>query len=171
ESKTHVIVMSTDLVENNAVKCERYWPQDVGTSVVYGDYVIRLQTETNTCPQFVTSKLLISCGDDDIREITHLWWRAWPDQGVPETADGIFPFINTARDVADEEGGPIVVHCSAGVGRTGCFINIDIGMQQWDELGVVDILSNVCKTRRQRGLSVQTPVQYVYIHFVLLEYM
>jgi hypothetical protein len=102
----------------------------------------------------------------------HLWWRDWPDKGVPEGVEGLFPFITTAREMTDAaDAGPMLVHCSAGVGRTGCFINIDISMQQWDKEGYVDVLGNVCRMRRNRGLSVQTAVQYQYIHTALLEYM
>lgn len=117
------------------------------------------------------SRLKISRGETT-RQVVHLWWRDWPDKGVPTGVDGLFPFITTARELTDAaEAGPMLVHCSAGVGRTGCFINIDIGMQQWDKEGAVDILASVCRMRRARGLSVQTAVQYRYIHTALHEYM
>ena len=64
------------------------------------------------------------------REVKHFWYTGWPDHGVPETAAPVIQFLRTVREHSAGSRSPILVHCSAGIGRTGTFMAIDIGIQQ-----------------------------------------
>eukprot|EP00038_Savillea_parva_P003458 m.125963 g.125963 ORF g.125963 m.125963 type:complete len:895 (+) comp11179_c0_seq2:88-2772(+) len=183
ETGAHVIVMNTGLVEKGVDKCERYWPEcgEDGTgTLVVKDFTIKLVRTVSDVPEFVESKLLVTrAGAEEEeggeasspRSMTHLWWTEWPDKGVPKTANGIGDYILRTRAAAQEHGGPIVIHCSAGIGRTGCFLSINYCMQQFDHGGHVDIVNCVCRLRQMRGMTVQTESQYRWIHRVMLRYM
>ena len=170
-----VIVMNTGLIEKgDVVKCERYWPESPGgfpmVIAAEEEFSIVSKSEDKSRPQFVKTTLEVSHRGER-REIIHLWWTDWPDKGVPQTANGIGHYIDEARAARSQGTGPVVIHCSAGIGRTGCFLSIDMCMQQFDKLKKMDILGCVCGLRRSRGMTVQTSPQYRYIHEVLQRYM
>ena len=100
------------------------------------------------------------------RTLTHFWWVDWPDKGVPVSCNGIGALVTAVRAVREDQDAPILVHCSAGVGRTGCFLAIDVGMRQFDLTGSVDILAIVGRLRKDRGMTVQTFDQYRFVHRV-----
>lgn len=177
EKEAATIVMNTGLIEGpeDTVKCERYWPEaegGEGMKVGEGDqeFTILSVRESRPRPQFVQTLLEVQY-KGETRQVTHLWWRDWPDKGVPKTANGIGHYIDAARASREESGGPVVIHCSAGVGRTGCFLGIDYCMKQFDATETIDILGCVCKMRQSRGLTVQTASQYRFIHMVMERYM
>lgn len=177
ENSCATIVMNTNLIEGptETVKCERYWPASSdGEPMVIGEgaqeFKILSVQESRPRPQFVRTLLEVQY-QGETRQVTHLWWRDWPDKGVPKTANGIGHYIDAARASQDESGGPVVIHCSAGVGRTGCFLGIDYCMKQFDAMETIDILGCVCKLRQSRGLTVQTASQYRFIHMVMDRYM
>merc|ERR1719183_2112236 len=114
---------------------------------------------------------LTDLGVNQSREIKHFWYTGWPDHGVPDTAGPVIEFLRAVRGATSGSASPILVHCSAGIGRTGTFMSIDIGMQELQsEWRVTDIKGNVTKMRQERGGSVQTAVQYKFIHQALEEY-
>eukprot|EP00911_Craspedida_sp_UC1_P002753 UC1_evm5s2017 len=171
ETNTAVIVMNTNLMEGEKEKCVQYWPDAAGESMTHRDITITATDQIQTCEQYTTTMLKLERGGET-RTLEHLRWKVWPDRGVPSSSNGLFEFVYHARKVADaSNGGPMLVHCSAGVGRTGCFIGIDICMQQYDKFGEVDVLQAICRMRQERGMSVQTATQYVFIHSVLVEYI
>lgn len=178
ENSCATIVMNTGLIEGptETVKCERYWPATPdGDPMVIGEgaqevFKIVSVRESRPRPQFVQTLLEVQY-QGETRQVTHLWWRDWPDKGVPKTANGIGHYIDAARASREESGGPVVIHCSAGVGRTGCFLGIDYCMKQFDAMKTIDILGCVCKLRQSRGLTVQTASQYRFIHMVMDRYM
>jgi len=177
ENSCATIVMNTGLVEGptETVKCERYWPaspDDEPMLIGEGAHEFKIISvqEARPKPQFVQTLLEVHF-KGETRQITHLWWRDWPDKGVPKTANGIGHYIDAARASREEHGGPVVIHCSAGVGRTGCFLGIDYCMKQFDAMKTIDILGCVCKLRQSRGLTVQTASQYRFIHMVMDRYM
>lgn len=105
------------------------------------------------------------------RKLSHFWYTGWPDHGVPATAAPVLGFLRAVRRETKDSLAPILVHCSAGIGRTGTFMTIDVGMQELQsEWRVTDIKGNVHKMRQERGGSVQTAVQYKFIHQALEEY-
>lgn len=104
------------------------------------------------------------------RTIGHFWFIAWPDHGVPSTPESVIKFLRDVRSYQTEWTGPEVIHCSAGIGRTGTFSAVDIGMQQYNLIGKVDILGIVARLREDRGGMVQTEEQYEFIYHALLAY-
>ncbi|KAB1258313.1 Receptor-type tyrosine-protein phosphatase mu [Camelus dromedarius] len=108
-------------------------------------------------------------GVHEIREIRQFHFTGWPDHGVPYHATGLLGFVRQVKSKSPPSAGPLVVHCSAGAGRTGCFIVIDIMLDMAEREGVVDIYNCVRELRSRRVNMVQTEEQYVFIHDAILE--
>ncbi|XP_059336523.1 receptor-type tyrosine-protein phosphatase T isoform X3 [Ammospiza nelsoni] len=160
------VVMVTNLVEVGRVKCVRYWPDD---TEVYGDIKVTL-IETEPLAEYVIRTFTVQKkGYHEIREIRQFHFTSWPDHGVPCYATGLLGFVRQVKFLNPPEAGPIVVHCSAGAGRTGCFIAIDIMLDMAENEGVVDIFNCVRELRSQRVNLVQTEEQYVFVHDAILE--
>ncbi|XP_068768508.1 receptor-type tyrosine-protein phosphatase T isoform X12 [Struthio camelus] len=168
------VVMVTNLVEvgrvrmpfSQQVKCVRYWPDD---TEVYGDIKVTL-IETEPLAEYVIRTFTVQKkGYHEIREIRQFHFTSWPDHGVPCYATGLLGFVRQVKFLNPPEAGPIVVHCSAGAGRTGCFIAIDIMLDMAENEGVVDIFNCVRELRSQRVNLVQTEEQYVFVHDAILE--
>uniref|UniRef100_A0A8C0B7S9 protein-tyrosine-phosphatase n=1 Tax=Buteo japonicus TaxID=224669 RepID=A0A8C0B7S9_9AVES len=171
------VVMVTNLVEvgrlvalyflfSRQVKCVRYWPDD---TEVYGDIKVTL-IETEPLAEYVIRTFTVQKkGYHEIREIRQFHFTSWPDHGVPCYATGLLGFVRQVKFLNPPEAGPIVVHCSAGAGRTGCFIAIDIMLDMAENEGVVDIFNCVRELRSQRVNLVQTEEQYVFVHDAILE--
>uniref|UniRef100_A0A673MZF7 protein-tyrosine-phosphatase n=1 Tax=Sinocyclocheilus rhinocerous TaxID=307959 RepID=A0A673MZF7_9TELE len=106
------------------------------------------------------------------RKVQHYWYTSWPDHKTPESAGPLLQLVNDVEE--DRRGftscGPVIVHCSAGIGRTGCFIATTIGCRQLELQGVVDVLGIVCQLRTDRGGMIQTEEQYEFVHHVLSLY-
>ncbi|KAG8446187.1 hypothetical protein GDO86_013875 [Hymenochirus boettgeri] len=160
------IVMVTNLVEVGRVKCVRYWPDD---TEVYGDIKVSL-IETEPLAEYIIRTFTVQKkGSHDIREIRQFHFTSWPDHGVPCYATGLLGFVRQVKFLNPPDAGPITVHCSAGAGRTGCFIAIDIMLDMAENEGVVDIFNCVRELRAQRVNMVQTEEQYVFVHDAILE--
>ncbi|XP_069678303.1 receptor-type tyrosine-protein phosphatase H-like isoform X4 [Periplaneta americana] len=157
-----VIVMVTNLVEQERIKCHQYYP-NLRENVTYGDMTICCTTEIKF--PIHTARTLVLMKGDRKRTLSHLHFREWPDFGVPHSTDLMIQFCQTMRHHAfAAELGLILVHCSAGVGRTGTLIAVDILLQHICENKKVDIFGTVFKLRKQRMNMVQTEGQYAYIY-------
>ncbi|XP_060268763.1 receptor-type tyrosine-protein phosphatase R isoform X2 [Ovis aries] len=161
-----VIVMITKLKEKNE-KCVLYWPEKRG---IYGKVEV-LVISVNECDNYTVRNLVLKQGSHTQR-VKHYWYTSWPDHKTPDSAQ---PLLQLMLDVEEDRlasagRGPVVVHCSAGIGRTGCFIATSIGCRQLREEGVVDALSIVCQLRVDRGGMVQTSEQYEFVHHALCLY-
>ncbi|CAJ1055778.1 receptor-type tyrosine-protein phosphatase beta-like [Xyrichtys novacula] len=166
EQNVHNIVMVTQCVEKGRVKCDRYWPLDQD-SLYYGDLIVRMTSES-VLPEWTIREFNI-CSEDQLglcRLVRQFHYTVWPDHGVPETTQSLIQFVRTVRDYINRSpgSGPTVVHCSAGVGRTGTFIVLDRVLQQLDLKDSVDIYSSVFDLRLHRSHMVQTEGQYAYLH-------
>uniref|UniRef100_A0A8C1WZN7 Receptor-type tyrosine-protein phosphatase kappa n=1 Tax=Cyprinus carpio TaxID=7962 RepID=A0A8C1WZN7_CYPCA len=117
----------------------------------------------------VSSFDFIKRGAHEIREIRQFHFTGWPDHGVPYHATGLLGFVRRIKAKSPANAGPMVIHCSAGAGRTGCFIVIDIMLDMAEREGVVDIYNCVRELRSRRVNMVQTEEQYVFIHDAILE--
>ena len=173
-----------DLVGAFQIKCEEYWPSK-GT-LQCGAVYIKLEGE-RLFPEFTIRHLTVStkapAKSKEVsaatiftlkwcnvripvpfqvppkRSVTQFHFTSWPDFGVPQEASAMLKFVRRVRDSVEPSHGPMVVHCSAGVGRTGTFIAIDILLQRMKEEGcVLNVQEEVCRMRAQRGLMVQTNV-------------
>ncbi|XP_077769957.1 receptor-type tyrosine-protein phosphatase beta isoform X2 [Canis aureus] len=166
EQNVHNIVMVTQCVEKGRVKCDHYWPADQD-SLYYGDLILQMLSES-VLPEWTIREFRI-CSEEQLdahRLIRHFHYTVWPDHGVPETTQSLIQFVRTVRDYISRSpgAGPTVVHCSAGVGRTGTFIALDRILQQLDSKDSVDIYGAVNDLRLHRVHMVQTECQYVYLH-------
>uniref|UniRef100_A0A3P8YSR5 protein-tyrosine-phosphatase n=1 Tax=Esox lucius TaxID=8010 RepID=A0A3P8YSR5_ESOLU len=160
------IVMVTNLVEVGRVKCVRYWPDE---TEVYGDIKVTL-IETEPLAEYVIRTFTVQKkGHHEIREIRQFHFTSWPDHGVPCYATGLLGFVRQVKFLNPPDAGPIVAHCSAGAGRTGCFIAVDIMLDMAENEGVVDIFNCIRELRSQRVNMVQTEEQYVFVHDAILE--
>ncbi|XP_036026008.1 receptor-type tyrosine-protein phosphatase R isoform X1 [Onychomys torridus] len=161
-----VIVMITKLKEKNE-KCVLYWPEKRG---IYGKVEV-LVISVNECDNYTIRNLVLKQGSHT-QHVKHYWYTSWPDHKTPDSAQPLLQLMLDVEEdrLASEGRGPVVVHCSAGIGRTGCFIATSIGCQQLKEEGVVDALSIVCQLRVDRGGMVQTSEQYEFVHHALCLY-
>ncbi|XP_029858870.1 receptor-type tyrosine-protein phosphatase R isoform X2 [Harpia harpyja] len=161
-----VIVMITKLKEKNE-KCVLYWPEKRG---IYGKVEV-LVNSVQECENYTVRQLTIKQGSQS-RSVKHYWYTSWPDHKTPDSAQPLLQLmLDVEEDRVESPGrGPVIVHCSAGIGRTGCFIATAIGCQQLKEEGVVDALSIVCQLRVDRGGMVQTSEQYEFVHHALSLY-
>ncbi|XP_037723932.1 tyrosine-protein phosphatase non-receptor type 9 isoform X5 [Drosophila subpulchrella] len=178
-----VIVMTTRVMERGRVKCGQYWEPTEESSLEFGDYHVRtISVECNE-DYMVASLELRNIKTDEIRNVSHWQFTSWPDYGVPSSAMAMLNFLQKVREKQAElvnalgdtwaghaRGPPIVVHCSAGIGRTGTFITLDICISRLEDVGTADIRGTVEKIRSQRAYSIQMPDQYVFCHLALIEY-
>uniref|UniRef100_A0A8D1YT30 Receptor-type tyrosine-protein phosphatase F n=1 Tax=Sus scrofa TaxID=9823 RepID=A0A8D1YT30_PIG len=167
EQRTATVVMMTRLEEKSRVKCDQYWPAR-GTET-YGLVQVTLLDTVELATYTVRTFALHKSGSSEKRELRQFQFMAWPDHGVPEYPTPILAFLRRVKACNPLDAGPMVVHCSAGVGRTGCFIVIDAMLERMKHEKTVDIYGHVTCMRAQRNYMVQTEDQYVFIHEALLE--
>ncbi|XP_053301088.1 receptor-type tyrosine-protein phosphatase kappa isoform X3 [Pleuronectes platessa] len=166
QEQSACIVMVTNLVEVGRVKCYKYWPDD---AEVFGDFKVTFVEVEPLAEYVVRTFTLERRGFNEVREVKQFHFTGWPDHGVPYHATGLLSFIRRVKISNPPSAGPIVVHCSAGAGRTGCFIVIDIMLDMAEREGVVDIYNCVKALRSRRINMVQTEEQYIFIHDAILE--
>ncbi|XP_014837272.1 PREDICTED: receptor-type tyrosine-protein phosphatase F isoform X13 [Poecilia mexicana] len=167
EQRSNTIVMMTRLEEKSRVKCDQYWPSR-GTET-YGMIQVTMLDTVELATYSVRTFALYKNGSSEKREVRQFQFMAWPDHGVPEYPTPILAFLRRVKACNPPDAGPMVVHCSAGVGRTGCFIVIDAMLERMKHEKTVDIYGHVTCMRAQRNYMVQTEDQYIFIHESLLE--
>ncbi|XP_038126724.1 receptor-type tyrosine-protein phosphatase S-like isoform X11 [Cyprinodon tularosa] len=167
EQRTASVVMMTRLEEKSRIKCDQYWPSR-GTET-YGMTQVTLLDTMELATFCVRTFSLHKNGSSERREVRQFQFTAWPDHGVPEYPTPFLNFLRRVKACNPPDAGPIIVHCSAGVGRTGCFIVIDAMLERIRHERTVDIYGHVTLMRSQRNYMVQTEDQYSFIHESLLE--
>ncbi|XP_077428209.1 receptor-type tyrosine-protein phosphatase delta-like isoform X19 [Vanacampus margaritifer] len=167
EQHTANIIMMTKLEEKSRVKCDQYWPTR-GTET-YGLIQVTLLDTVELATYSVRTFALYKSGSNEKREVRHFQFTAWPDHGVPEHPTPFLAFLRRVKACNPADAGPLIVHCSAGVGRTGCFIVIDAMAERIKHEKTVDIYGHVTLMRSQRNYMVQTEDQYIFIYDALLE--
>ncbi|XP_077981355.1 receptor-type tyrosine-protein phosphatase T-like [Glandiceps talaboti] len=160
------ILMATNLVENGKVKCHQYWPDEDG--VWYGDIYVSIE-KAETFANYNVRTFHIQTEHSDIRVVKQFHFTVWPDKDVPMYATAVLDVLEHFKSSIAENAGPPLIHCSAGVGRTGTFIAIDVMLQMAKEEGKVDIFNFVKKARENRMYFVQVEDQYEFIHTALME--
>lgn len=178
EQDVNVIVMLTRVTENSRIKCYKYWPAE-SKSKRFGLFSVKLvnkDKEHGLCSRLIH---LIKHGEtDEEREIAHFQYKDWPDHGLPSSA-ATFRHLLHLVDSCHDRRGPILVHCSAGIGRTGTFCAVHTITQNLDrhhhehlngepepEFNVFD---TILKLRLNRVGMVQTRDQFEFCHQAVLE--
>ncbi|XP_062509499.1 receptor-type tyrosine-protein phosphatase F-like isoform X2 [Corticium candelabrum] len=161
------IVMLTHLIEKNKIKCHQYWPKNVVDSMDYNGLIVTF-LEKDSFADYEIRKFSLTLGDET-RIVTQYHYTAWPDHGVPKFATPLLSFIRRINREYPKNRGSMVVHCSAGVGRTGTFIVIDTMLERIEYGEPIDIYSCVASLRTKRQDMVQTEAQYGFIHDAVLE--
>ncbi|XP_037643860.1 receptor-type tyrosine-protein phosphatase S-like isoform X9 [Sebastes umbrosus] len=167
EQRAASVVMMTRLEEKSRIKCDQYWPSR-GTET-YGMIQVTLLDTMELATFCVRTLSLHKSGSSERREVRQFQFTAWPDHGVPEYPTPFLNFLRRVKACNPPDAGPIIAHCSAGVGRTGCFIVIDAMLERIRHERTVDIYGHVTLMRSQRNYMVQTEDQYSFIHEALLE--
>ncbi|XP_029361655.1 tyrosine-protein phosphatase non-receptor type 7 [Echeneis naucrates] len=198
QERSSIIVMVTRLKENNE-KCEPYWPQLTDRTMTvreeeededeedretsrFGRFLLRARDSREKDGFTVTDMEIQLCSER--RPVRHYWFTSWPDHHIPQCTAPLLRLVEEVETYrksllptspqpitdCDSGPGPIIVHCSAGIGRTGCFIASSIGCQQLRETNQVDILETVCQLRLDRGGMIQTIEQYQFLYSTLAQY-
>ncbi|XP_026493551.2 tyrosine-protein phosphatase non-receptor type 9 isoform X2 [Vanessa tameamea] len=185
EQGSLVVVMTTRTVERGRVKCGQYWPAAPGQRAVHAGFAVSTEAVDVDDDYTVSHLLLTDLRTEQRRRVWHGQYTRWPDYGVPGggRAAPVLRFLALVRraqhrarqELGDawaghSRGPPIVVHCSAGIGRTGTFLTLDTCTSRLAAEGVVDVRGAVERIRQQRAHSIQMPDQYVFCHLALLEY-
>lgn len=173
EQHLEMILMLTNLEEYSKTKCAKYWPDKAEGEKTYGDISIQ-HVQEKRYSDYIIRELKMSRNvglskEREERSIIQYHFLVWKDFQAPEHPSGILKFIRRMNEAYSLEKGPILVHCSAGVGRTGTLVALDSLLQQLEAEGQVTIFSTVCDLRHQRNFLVQSLKQYIFVYRTLLE--
>ncbi|XP_074761049.1 tyrosine-protein phosphatase non-receptor type 13 isoform X6 [Athene noctua] len=167
EQNCTVIAMMTQEVEGEKIKCQRYWPDVLNKTTMINDRLRLALVRLQQLKGFIIRVLeLEEIQTGEVRHISHLNFIAWPDHDTPSQPDDLLTFISYMRHV--HKSGPIVTHCSAGIGRSGTLICIDVVLELISRDLDFDISDLVRTMRLQRHGMVQTEDQYIFCYQVVL---
>ncbi|XP_042563353.1 phosphatidylinositol phosphatase PTPRQ [Clupea harengus] len=162
ETRTKTIAMLTQCFEKGRIRCHQYWPEDNKPVTVFGDIVITKLTE-DVFPDWTVRALRVE-RHGDYMVVHHFNYTSWPEHGVPESSTTLIQFAKAVRSNRGHDNTTIVVHCSAGVGRTGVFMALDHLIQHVRDHDFVDIYGLVAELRSERMCMVQNLAQYMFLH-------
>ncbi|XP_034937017.1 tyrosine-protein phosphatase 69D isoform X2 [Chelonus insularis] len=168
EQHLELVLMLTNLEEYSKTKCAKYWP-DKDESKIFGDITVDHVRQRAFSDYIIRELKMTKIGERDTRTIIQYHFLVWKDFMAPEHPHAILRFIKRVNEAYSLEKGPILVHCSAGVGRSGTLVALDSLLQQLAEEGQVSIFNTVCDLRHQRNFLVQSLKQYIFIYRSLME--
>lgn len=183
DQQSLVVVMTTRAVERGRPKCGQYWPAEEDGALECGQFQVYNGSVQENKDYTYSALIITDTKTGESRDVAHLQFTSWPDYGVPHSAIAMLEFLFKVREYQSRAvqslsqkwaghplGPPIIVHCSAGIGRTGTFCTLDICIRRLEDVGTIDVQGTVEKIRSQRAYSIQMPDQYVFCHLALLEY-
>ncbi|XP_067846546.1 tyrosine-protein phosphatase non-receptor type 13 isoform X2 [Heptranchias perlo] len=167
EQESNIIAMMTLEVEGGKVKCQRYWPELQGKSIIVNNRIQIIFQSCQPLEDFIIRKIEMNdLQSGKSRQVTHLNFTAWPDHGTPQQPEQLVAFLSYMRHI--KQSGPIIAHCSAGIGRSGTLICLD-AVLAFISKGLDFDISHIVETmRRQRHGMIQTEAQYVFCYQVIL---
>uniref|UniRef100_A0A669EKU4 Receptor-type tyrosine-protein phosphatase epsilon n=1 Tax=Oreochromis niloticus TaxID=8128 RepID=A0A669EKU4_ORENI len=170
EWRCHSIVMLTELKEREQEKCYRYWPSE--GSVTFGDYTVELTGDTQ-CETFTLKDMVLTYRPEkQSQHVRHFHFHGWPEIGIPAEGRGMIDIIAAVQRQQQQSGNrPIIVHCSAGAGRTGTFIALSNILERVKAEGLLDVFQTVKSLRMQRPHMVQTVEQYDFCYRVVQDFV
>ncbi|CAF0962197.1 unnamed protein product [Adineta steineri] len=168
-----IIVMTTNIRESGTMKCYPYWPLETKDHLNAGLYQIQNETSDKYDSFVVTTLILKKKNNSETRTIYHAHYLKWPDHGIPTGTKDALLFLEKVEYYKQltKTIAPILLHCSAGIGRTGTFCAIDMGIKRYLNEKLIDIPSTVVKMRHERSGSVQTEDQYLFAHLALMDFI
>lgn len=164
EAEVEVIVMVTNCEEKGRIKCKQYWPDPNEDELGLPNGLRVGLVDQKDFPNYIVRKLRVRTPNGKSKILTQYHYISWPDHGVPESTEGTMGMLKKCKATRSPDGGPMLVHCSAGVGRTGTLIAIDINLDRNEAKGIVDVYGTLNSMRRQRSTMVQTEEQYIFIY-------
>ncbi|KPP78949.1 phosphatidylinositol phosphatase PTPRQ-like [Scleropages formosus] len=162
ETRSRTIVMLTQCFEKGRIRCHQYWPEDNKPVTVFGDIIITKLAE-DVFPDWTVRVLKVE-RHGNYMVVNHFNFTSWPEHGVPESSATLIQFVKAIRANRGRDSSNIVVHCSAGVGRTGVFIALDHLVQHVRDHDFVDVYGLVAELRSERMCMVQNLAQYMFLH-------
>lgn len=168
EQGSSLVVMLTTQVERGRVKCHQYWPNPE-SSATYGDFTVTCHNEEGNAAFLVREMSLQHKQSDQQRELTQIQYLAWPDHGVPDDSTEFLDLVALVRTKRAGQDQPVVVHCSAGIGRTGVLITMETALCLMECGQPVFPLDVVRTMRDQRAMMIQTPSQYRFVCEAILK--
>ncbi|XP_016054908.1 PREDICTED: phosphatidylinositol phosphatase PTPRQ [Miniopterus natalensis] len=167
ETRAKTLVMLTQCFEKGRIRCHQYWPEDNKPVTVFGDIVITKLMEDVQIDWTIRDLKIERHGD--CMTVRQCNFTAWPEHGVPENSTPLVHFVKLVRASRAHDTTPMIVHCSAGVGRTGVFIALDHLTQHINDHDFVDIYGLVAELRSERMCMVQNLAQYIFLHQCILD--
>lgn len=161
DHKLSLIIMLTTLTERGRTKCHQYWP-DPPDVMEYGSFRVKCHSEDCTIAYVIREMVVTNVETEQQHNVTHLQYVAWPDHGVPDDSMDFLEFVTCMRPKRVENE-PVLVHCSAGIGRTGVLVTMETAMCLIERNQPVYPLDIVRKMRDQRAMMVQTSSQYKFV--------
>ncbi|KAJ8310250.1 hypothetical protein KUTeg_012115 [Tegillarca granosa] len=166
QEKSGKIVMLTNLIENEKPKCDQYWP-DVGQEKDFGSLRVTVENEKEYAFFFERTLQLTNKKTKETRKILQFHFTMWTDHGTPDPVQ-LMLFHRNVKDAKTDLTGPPVIHCAAGIGRTGTFIALDTLHEYGDKTGKIDVFEYVIKMRKDRMNMIQTLVMYVCFRYYVI---
>ncbi|CAD5207066.1 unnamed protein product [Bursaphelenchus okinawaensis] len=163
QEKCKGILMLTEVMEHNKKKCEQYWPLNEGDEEEYGQVRVKATKLLELEENLLLTHLDVSADGGNL-QVQHILWKNWPDRGVPKEYSSCLHMIKMITPII-----PIVVHCSAGIGRTGTIVGLEMLICRLKKGEVCTITEIVAEMRQFRHGSVQTAEQFLYMHRVIME--
>jgi len=168
ECQSTLIIMLTTIVERGRIKCHKYWP-DIGTTSEFGGLEVTcIKEETNDNFVFREFSILLKETAEE-RQVTQMAYLSWPDHGVPDSSQEFVDFVEAVRSHRQGSLAPTIVHCSAGIGRTGVVILMETALYLIEANQPVYPLDLTRVMRDQRASMIQTPGQYKFVCQAILK--
>uniref|UniRef100_A0A1I7Y623 Protein-tyrosine-phosphatase n=1 Tax=Steinernema glaseri TaxID=37863 RepID=A0A1I7Y623_9BILA len=161
------IFMLCKVEESGEAKCAQYWPIEQGSYQTYGCMFVnnkKVESPDSRWKSYTLEVLPEGCSNSTVTKLHQM--LDWPCKGVPTSGMSVLRLLKSITP-----GGPCLVHCSAGIGRTGTIIAVESVLQRLFKGIPVNMKELFTQLRNQRASSIQTEGQYVFVHLCIIMYI